>query len=164
MTGGGETCLHPDSSSETVDLKFYPKVERDKRRKAKWFSQIKGGFKIKYSSELQLEFLRLLHVKARQTFSYLCANSAAWYSAERGSHAHAIALLGDNEYEYKTGRLGPSVILNDGCSVQSSNSSTVFSLDTARLSRLPITDFKPVDFGKPGQQFGFKVGPVCFSS
>jgi collagen type V/XI/XXIV/XXVII alpha len=164
MTARGETCLYPNSNSNQVSLQFWRKDEKSSKQNSKWFSELDGGFKIEYASELQLEFLRLLHLRGSQSFSYLCASSVAWFSAARNSHAHALRLLGDNEYEHNTRKWSVENVPSDGCSGSNSNSSTVFDLRTDRLSRLPITDFKPADFGKPGQQFGFKVGPVCFSS
>ncbi len=51
------------------------------------------------------------------------------------------------------------------CSLQNrrSNSYTVFQLRSRKLNRLPIVDFKPKDYGKPWQQFGFEIGPICYS-
>jgi len=40
---------------------------------------------------------------------------------------------------------------------------TRFTIETVRLNRLPIVDFMPQDYGHYGQQFGFEMGPVCFS-
>ena len=40
---------------------------------------------------------------------------------------------------------------------------TEFTLTVHKMARLPIRDFMPRDYGQPGQEFGFEVGPICFS-
>lgn len=42
------------------------------------------------------------------------------------------------------------------------SSRTVLEVRTPRLEQLPLLDFHVMDFGEPGQRFGFEVGPVCF--
>lgn len=41
---------------------------------------------------------------------------------------------------------------------------TIFEISTKKVESLPIIDFIPTDYGQPDQQFGFEVGPVCFST
>lgn len=118
---------------------------------------------IKYVPDIHLEMLRQLHLVAQQKFTFFCENSVAWFDEKSNSHKSAIDLLGDNEYEIKTNKFTSENIISDGCRVRSSNSSTVFSMSTYHTSRLPIVDFKPRDYGARDQQFGFEVGPVCFS-
>ncbi|NXK01099.1 CO5A1 protein, partial [Corythaixoides concolor] len=48
---------------------------------------------------VQLTFLRLLSVSARQNFTYHCHRSAAWHSAASGDHRRALRFLGANEEE-----------------------------------------------------------------
>lgn len=42
------------------------------------------------------------------------------------------------------------------------SSRTVLEVSTPRLEQLPLLDVRVMDFGEPGQRFGFEVGPVCF--
>ena len=74
-------------------------------------------YQIQYIDDVQLSFLRMLHTKARQKFSYLCQNSAAWYDQISDSYASALTLMGDNEFEIETKKLAQKHILSDGCRV-----------------------------------------------
>ena len=40
---------------------------------------------------------------------------------------------------------------------------TVFKFDTKNLDVLPILDIAAHDIGDDNEQFGLKIGPVCFS-
>lgn len=39
---------------------------------------------------------------------------------------------------------------------------TVFEYRTQKTARLPIMDIATVDIGRPDQEFGIDIGPVCF--
>lgn len=40
---------------------------------------------------------------------------------------------------------------------------TVIEFRTLTAARLPVVDVAPMDIGKPDQEFGLDIGPVCFS-
>ena len=128
----------------------------------------------------------MLNTEAQQTFVYHCRSSTAWHDAS-GSDRKALSLLGDNDAEMNTDRLHDFEVV-DGCSVSPTHpqhalvfshflldvlmfaqahsdrpSTTQFTLTVRKLQRLPIRDFQPQDYGDRGQEFGFEVGPVCFS-
>ncbi|NXK49182.1 CO5A1 protein, partial [Chauna torquata] len=48
---------------------------------------------------VQLTFLRLLSVSARQNFTYHCHRSVAWHSTTTGDHQRALRFLAANEEE-----------------------------------------------------------------
>ena len=73
-------------------------------------------FQIKYVDEVQLGLLRLLSNKATQTFTYLCKNTAAFYSLEDQTYEHAIELRGENDHEFKTEKLNRKSV-TDNCQV-----------------------------------------------
>ena len=108
-----------------------------------------------------MRFLRMLSENARQNFTYTCINAVAWYDSRARNYHSALTFLGDNEDEFSSRKNKPNVPF-DGCKMRSTESKTVFELNTEKLSQLPIIDFKPADYGLPHQAFGFDVGPVCF--
>lgn len=66
---------------------------------------------------VQLTFLRLLSVSARQNFIYHCHRSVAWHSITSGDHQRALRFLAANEEElsYDTSPYIKAVM--DGCAV-----------------------------------------------
>ncbi len=74
-------------------------------------------FQISYVDEVQMHFLRLLHMHAEQKFTYFCVNSIGWYSTETNSHNQSINLLADNEYEYIGREFKQKDVPYDGCRV-----------------------------------------------
>lgn len=159
MTGQGETCVFPD-----IHARKMPNIPWRKEGKERWFSSLRGGFKITYETigRVQMTFLRLLSKQAYQNFTYTCINSAAWYNTQTYNYDSAIKLLGSNDEEFSTRSYRPTVV-TDGCKTRKSNGQTVFEIHTEKLHQLPVLDFLPVDYGLPFQAFGFDVGPVCFS-
>jgi len=153
----GETCVYPDIHTSKM-----PNIPWRKSGRG-WYSQLRGGFKITYDSvgPIQMRFLRLLSGTARQNFTYTCINSVVWYDALSRNYQKSITFLGDNEEEFSSVRNKPNVP-HDGCRMAPADSKTIFELQTARLSQLPVVDFLPADYGMPHQAFGFEVGPVCF--
>ncbi|KAI0219735.1 Collagen alpha-1(V) chain [Lamellibrachia satsuma] len=162
MTAGGDTCVHPDADSKQMPLKSWQRDSPMDENPDKWFSELPGGFKLHYVGAVQLAFLRLLSTRATQEFTYLCEDSTAWFDANTQSHDTAIRLLGDNDYAIKTQKFAASRV-QDGCQTGKGRGKTRFTVETLRLNRLPIVDFLPQDYGHAEQQFGFEMGPVCFS-
>lgn len=76
-------------------------------------------FQISYVDEVQMNFLRLLHNEAHQTFKYFCRNSVAWYNAETASYDSAVSLIGANGHDMPTERFSQKDVQLDGCSVSS---------------------------------------------
>ncbi len=152
-----------------------------------------------------MSFLRILHTRVHQKFTYFCKKSIGYFNEETNSLDQSVSLMGDNEFEFEGGKIKQDDVIFDGCRVSAdcaflkvtkaisffyrrfclvfplidhalsvsqcdlylqdrrSNSFTIFHIQTRKLHRLPIVDFRPVDYGEPWQQFGFEVGPVCFS-
>lgn len=158
MTSHGATCVYPESQSRMVIPQFWPK----RGSATPWFSDFAGGFRIRYVEEIQMSFLRLLSTKVSQKFTYYCSNSVAVYNQRDKNNDLAMKLMGDNEHEFRTDKL-PDAQIDDGCKDRTTNSYTIFSVNTRRVNRLPIIDFLPKDYGEAWQHFGFEVGPVCFS-
>lgn len=72
---------------------------------------------------MQLTFLRLLSVSARQNFTYHCQRSAAWHSPSSAGTAsryqHALHFLGANEEDLSHDSSPYIKALADGCAVSS---------------------------------------------
>uniref|UniRef100_A0A8C2GJ99 Collagen, type XI, alpha 2 n=1 Tax=Cyprinus carpio TaxID=7962 RepID=A0A8C2GJ99_CYPCA len=160
FTAGGETCLYPSKAMNT-----WPK-----EKPGSWFSQFAQGSKFSYvdlSGEpvgvVQLGFLRLLSVQARQNLTYHCQRSVAWADLTSGSrYQRALHFQGanDEELSYET---SPYIkALTDGCSYRKGLDRTVLEVNTPQVEQLPLLDIRISDFGEDNQKFGFEVGPVCF--
>uniref|UniRef100_A0A8C1MGD5 Collagen, type XI, alpha 2 n=1 Tax=Cyprinus carpio TaxID=7962 RepID=A0A8C1MGD5_CYPCA len=163
FTAGGETCLYPSKAVENTNT--WPK-----EKPGSWFSQFAQGSKFSYvdlSGEpvgvVQLGFLRLLSVQARQNLTYHCQRSVAWADLTSGSrYQRALHFQGanDEELSYET---SPYIkALTDGCSYRKGLDRTVLEVNTPQVEQLPLLDIRVSDFGEDNQKFGFEVGPVCF--
>uniref|UniRef100_A0A3P9LXI2 Collagen, type XI, alpha 2 n=1 Tax=Oryzias latipes TaxID=8090 RepID=A0A3P9LXI2_ORYLA len=161
----GETCLYPSKGIDSVKMSSW-----DTETPGSWYSQFVTGSKFSYvdaSGEpvgvVQLGFLRLLSVQARQNFTYHCHRSVAWADrSAKNNHKRALHFRGanDEELSYET---NPYIkALKDGCSYRKGFDRTILEINTPQLEHLPLLDIKVSDFGESNQQFGFEVGPVCF--
>ncbi|NWY69749.1 CO1A1 protein, partial [Erithacus rubecula] len=106
-------------------------------------------------SAVQLRFLRLHSRRAAQSLRYSCRaaperrpprpRTDILFLADSRDHSYAASLQGclpDNE---------------------SSISDTIFQFSTEELWLLPLRDLAVSHSGDASHQFGFTVGPVCFS-
>lgn len=161
----GETCLYPRKGIDTVKMSSWKK-----ETPGSWFSQFATGSKFSYMDSngepvgvVQLGFLRLLSVQARQNLTYHCHRSVAWADrSAKNNHKRALHFraANDEELSYETNPYIKALI--DGCSYRKGFDRTVLEINTPQLEHLPLLDIKVTDFGESNQQFGFEVGPVCF--
>jgi len=159
LTAGGETCIYPDYKSRMIIPQQWTKNSAEEP----WFSDFNVGFKIKYIDEIQMSFMRMLYSKVTQKFTYFCINSVGYEEQQSGTKDYALDFMGENEYEWEGPKMKSKAVPFDGCKNRQSNSYTVYQLTSKKLNRLPIVDFKPKDYGATWQQFGFEIGPVCYS-
>uniref|UniRef100_A0A8C1PMY9 Collagen, type XI, alpha 2 n=1 Tax=Cyprinus carpio TaxID=7962 RepID=A0A8C1PMY9_CYPCA len=165
FTAGGETCLYPSKAVENVKMNTWPE-----EKPGSWFSQFAKGSKFSYvdwSGEpvgiVQLGFLRLLSVQARQNLTYHCQRSVAWADLTAdGGYKRALHFQGanDEELSYETSPYIKALV--DGCSYRKGLDRTVLEVNTPQVEQLPLLDIRVSDFGEDNQKFGFEVGPVCF--
>uniref|UniRef100_A0A8C4FC74 Collagen, type XI, alpha 2 n=1 Tax=Dicentrarchus labrax TaxID=13489 RepID=A0A8C4FC74_DICLA len=165
FTNGVETCLYPSKSINTVKMSSW-----DKETPGSWYSQFATGSKFSYVDSngepvgvVQLGFLRLLSVQARQNLTYHCHRSVAWADrSAKNSYDRALHLKGANDegLSYETNPYIKALV--DGCSYRKGFDRTVLEINTPQVEHLPLLDIKVSDFGESNQQFGFEVGPVCF--
>ncbi|XP_065327673.1 collagen alpha-1(V) chain-like [Pelmatolapia mariae] len=99
----------------------------DKETPGSWYSQFSTGSKFSYVNSngepvgvVQLGFLRLLSIQARQNLTYHCHRSVAWADqSAKNNYKRALHFLGanDEELSYETNPYIKALI--DGCSVSS---------------------------------------------
>uniref|UniRef100_A0A8C2H3Q9 Collagen, type XI, alpha 2 n=1 Tax=Cyprinus carpio TaxID=7962 RepID=A0A8C2H3Q9_CYPCA len=136
FTAGGETCLYPSKAVENFSY-------------VDWSGEPVGI--------VQLGFLRLLSVQARQNLTYHCQRSVAWADLTAdGGYKRALHFQGanDEELSYETSPYIKALV--DGLD------RTVLEVNTPQVEQLPLLDIRVSDFGEDNQKFGFEVGPVCF--
>ncbi|NWX51389.1 CO5A3 protein, partial [Steatornis caripensis] len=107
------------------------------------------------ASPVQLRFLRLHSRFATQKVSYSCRPAP-----EQGQPQpeKEIRFLADSREQSYTASLQGCVLDNE-----SSITDTIFQFATEELSLLPLRDLAVFHNGDASHQFGFTVGPVCFS-
>ncbi|NXT59614.1 CO5A1 protein, partial [Pluvianellus socialis] len=165
FTAGGETCVFPSrdvqegrgvrSRRPRFSVGFPPPLTRLPQ-----FSYTDA--ESQPLGVVQLTFLRLLSVSARQNFTYHCHRAVAWHDAASGDHQRALRFLAANEEELSYDTSPYIKAATDGCAARKGSGRTVLEVRTPRLEQLPLLDLRVMDFGEPGQRFGFEVGPVCF--
>lgn len=108
----------------------------------------------------QLLFLRLEHSNVRQNMTYNCKNAHAHKDAS-GQERMFMKFLSDDEMEMSTE--DSMEVMSDGCSVKDGKwHETVFNVDTNDLERLPISNVAVKDVADGEEEFGLKIGAVCF--
>ncbi|KAG8538544.1 hypothetical protein GDO81_022459, partial [Engystomops pustulosus] len=164
FTAGGESCIYPSKDIEKVKMSTWNTEKRET-----WYSKFRSGRKFSYVDSdknpigvVQLTFLRLLSITARQNFTYHCHRSAAWHMASTDSYQKALHFMAANDEDLSFHTSPYIKALRDGCSMKKGTDKTVLEIHTPRVEQLPLTDAMFMDFGEPNQKFGFEVGPVCF--
>ncbi|NWX51956.1 CO5A1 protein, partial [Steatornis caripensis] len=163
FTAGGETCVFPSKDVQEVSEEWWGRqlgVRGVPEQPSGAFSYV--DVEGQPLGVVQLTFLRLLSVSARQNFTYRCHGSVAWRSAASGDHQRALRFLAANEEELSYDTSPYIKAVTDGCAPRKGSGQTVLEVSTPRPEQLPLLDLRVMDFGEPGQRFGFEVGPVCF--
>ncbi|NXN19178.1 CO1A1 protein, partial [Indicator maculatus] len=107
------------------------------------------------ASPVQLRFLRLHSTLATQRVSYSCRAAPGQGQPQLQKEIHFLA---DSLQQSYVASLQGCVLDTD-----SSLTDTVFQFSTQELSLLPLRDLAVLHNGDTSHQFGFTVGPVCFS-
>lgn len=165
FTAEGETCLQPHSSFQSVKISSW-----SKEKPGTWYSQFKKGSQFSYVDMdgnsihvVQLGFLKLLSATARQSFTYLCQNSAGWLDSASLSYRHALRFRGANGQELTQQNTHYIQPIHDGCQWRSGQDRSVLQVDSPQSDVLPLMDVAVMDFGNSKQKFGFSLGSVCFN-
>ena len=130
-----------------------------------WLSESRSAAHvINYKADTnQMSFMQLLSERAEQSITFHCRNTIA-YKGPRDGQKKALALMSWNDLEIKNKGKFQYEVVKDECSEKSSDwASSIFKVDTAKPTRLPVVDVKISDFGGSDQAFKIEVGEVCFS-
>ncbi|NXJ12766.1 CO1A1 protein, partial [Odontophorus gujanensis] len=106
-------------------------------------------------SAVQLRFLRLHSYRAAQKVSYSCHPAPHHHHPQPQKE---IRFLADSRVQSYVATLQGCLPDND-----SSITDTIFHFSTEELSLLPLRDLAVFHDGDASHQFGFTIGPVCFS-
>lgn len=135
-----ETCLTAETH-RVINATWY--TGKSKRI---FYSAMRGGGKFTYADKVQLLFLRLLSIHARQTVTFTCRNVEA--NLEFLSSSNVVL----RDYE----------VIENTCN-SGEWGRAVISYETALTDNLPFEDFSVGDLGAEDQEFGLEMGKVCFA-
>uniref|UniRef100_A0ACB8EZC5 Uncharacterized protein n=1 Tax=Sphaerodactylus townsendi TaxID=933632 RepID=A0ACB8EZC5_9SAUR len=154
FTAGGETCVSPVQNQVPIKAWLRAYTSEDTFQ---WISSLPGGFLLEYQglSTVQLRFLKLHSSLASQKVSYSCRPHHDGSGPQLEKEIKFLADSGEHSY----------VATLQGCMLdnESSITDTIFRFSAEDLSLLPLRDFAVFHNGDASHQFGFTVGPVCFS-
>ncbi|XP_060107100.1 collagen alpha-3(V) chain-like [Heteronotia binoei] len=154
FTARGETCISPVQNQVPIKawLKAYTSEDT-----FQWLSSLPGGFLLEYQglSTVQLRFLKLHSSLATQKVSYSCRPHP---DGSRPQLEKEIKFLADSREQSYMATLQGCMLDNE-----SSITDTIFRFSTEDLGLLPLRDLAVFHNGDASHQFGFTVGPVCFS-
>lgn len=105
-----------------------------------------------------MNFLRLLSEKAAQTFNVTCLGSQGCFDSTSNMVEKAIKLQGANDGLLSLMKDDPSIKITQA----QRDWKAVIRVETEDLNQMPIVDFAPGEF-LTSNEFGFEVGPICFS-
>ncbi|XP_064210552.1 collagen alpha-1(II) chain-like isoform X1 [Anguilla rostrata] len=158
FTAGGRTCLSP--SQPQVPIKAWMK-DSGTENSFHWLSTLDGGFQLPQfeypgASVVQLRFLRLSSRFVTQNVTYSCSSGH-----QQGQREREIKFLADTRRQSYLGAL-KDCVQSEGA-VPSGTRESVFQFESEDLDLLPLRDLAVFASGDLAQEFGFTVGPVCFS-
>jgi len=159
FTAGGETCVPP--FREKV-----PKKAWQKSAMASWnkFSDVKDGFKITYkASRIQFNFLRLLSTRVRQHVTVKCKRIVVWFHRVTKSYRYSWIFHGRKGFDFTATSKPKPKVIRDYCQRDDGRwRRTEFSFESERVDVLPLEDLSFFHRAVGNEQFGLKIGPVCY--
>ncbi|XP_063001043.1 collagen alpha-3(V) chain-like [Elgaria multicarinata webbii] len=154
FTAGGESCISPTQNQVPIKAWLRAYTSEDTFQ---WFSSLPGGFMLEYQSlsTVQLRFLKLHSTLATQKVSYSCRPHPEGRKLQLEKEIKFLADSRDQSY----------VTTLQGCTLDNESSvmDTIFHFSTEDLTLLPLRDLTVYHNGDTSHEFGFTVGPVCFS-
>jgi hypothetical protein len=153
-----QTCMYPEKP-KVIKQAYSSRFTNSHQ----WWSDMADGMPFSYDPPMadrvaradytsQVTFMRLLSSEARQTLTYHCKNSPADLKL-RGT--------GDSIFSQEDAEFN---IVHDNCANVGSNwGKAQIEVVTSKTAKMPIRDMATLHAGKPGQEFGFDLGPICFS-
>merc|ERR1711988_1413885 len=154
----GATCIHPKPSESPI----FNIISNEREL---WLGDHEdSSFDINYKADSnQIDHLQLMSTNAEQTIVFHCKNVVAFLNP-RNHPRNAIAFMAWNDMEIKHRGKSKYKVIKDVCKFKKNSwAQSVFSIETSKPTRLPITDVKVEDFGESNQEFKLELGQVCFS-
>ncbi|KAK2511087.1 hypothetical protein Q9966_016733 [Columba livia] len=153
FTAGGETCVFPSEDVQEVEV-----LALEKEHPQRWSSRFSYvDSESRPLGVVQLTFLRLLSVSARQNFTYGCQSRPG---AATGDPRRALRFLAANEEELGYHSSPYVKAVEDGCAAHSGQAA--LELNTPRPEQLPLRAVRLAAPAAPGQRLAFRPGPACF--
>jgi hypothetical protein len=161
-----ETCI-PTADNFNVEPKNYGNF----KDQYKWIvGDLSEGTEIPYNMDVpQMKMLQSLSSAARQTITYDCKNSHALKNAAGEQMAMPLMFKSDNEDMEKLSikvedrKLAYDIIHDDCNSKTWTWRNTTIEIKSKIPEQLPILDVATHDIGGYDEEFGLRVGNVCFS-
>ncbi|XP_071011182.1 collagen alpha-2(V) chain-like [Oncorhynchus clarkii lewisi] len=148
-----QTCLHPRDAQMT--MKAWLK-DSETNSSFQWLSKQEQGFQFYYpgANVVQMRFLRLQSCKAVQRIIYSC------HPGHRLGHTdREVKFLADTRRQSFLGALKDCMPGEEVDSLEPRES--VFEFEDLNL--LPVRDVAVFGGGNFTHEFGFTIGPICFS-
>ncbi|KAK5870531.1 hypothetical protein PBY51_003472 [Eleginops maclovinus] len=123
-----------------------------------WLSSVKDGFQFEYpggTDVVQMRFLRLKSRFCTQTVTYSCQRGTVQNHRER-----EVQFLSDTRRQSYLGALPECALLEP---LQSEVQESVLQFESEDLHLLPLRDLAVFGNKQVTTEFGFTVGPACFS-
>ncbi|TSV94898.1 Collagen alpha-1(XXVII) chain B [Bagarius yarrelli] len=164
FSSGGQTCLSPVRSQRKLIGIRVPQVPvkawlKDSQEDSfTWMSSTEQGFQFEYTEAgvVQIRFLRLNSKQVTQNITFSCGQESRPGPSER-----EIKFLADSRRQIFLGTLRDCVSVEKMDPTRSQMS--VFQFETEDLELLPIRDLALFGRSDLAEDFGFTVGPVCYS-
>ncbi|KAM7018581.1 collagen alpha-1(I) chain-like [Tautogolabrus adspersus] len=155
FTAEPKTCLSP--LQPQVPVKAWLK-DSGTNMSFHWLSRVEDGFQFEYpggADVVQMRFLRLNSRFSSQTITYSCQPGSRQSGGER-----EVKYLADTRRQSYLGALQDCVQSEQ---LDSGAQETVFLFESEDLQLLPLRDLAVFGNKDITQEFGFTVGPACFS-
>ncbi|XP_041855508.1 collagen alpha-1(II) chain-like [Melanotaenia boesemani] len=155
FTSEPKTCLSP--LQPQVPVKAWMK-DSGSNMSFHWLSTMKDGFQFEYpgdSDVVQMRFLRLNSRVCSQTITYSCQTGNRLSRRKR-----------EVMFQADTGRQSYVAALRDCVPLdepESESQESVFQFESEALELLPLRDLAVLGNKHVYHEFGFTVGPACFS-
>ncbi|KAG9354484.1 hypothetical protein JZ751_001194 [Albula glossodonta] len=153
FTAGGRTCIYPNQAE--VPMKSWLK-DSGTENSFHWLTT-HGGFQFEYpgATVVQLRFLKLNSRFASQNITYSCQSGH-----QLGQEEREVKFLADTRRQSYLGMLRDCEATGV---IHSAKRQSIFQFDSEDLDLLPLRDLAVFGSSNFTQEFGFTVGPVCFS-
>ncbi|XP_073243342.1 collagen alpha-1(II) chain-like [Porites lutea] len=159
FTAGGETCVPP--SRDTIPKRTW---QSSPEASSNRFSRLEEGFKINYTaSRIQFNFLRLLSTRVRQSVRVKCKRVVVWFHRVSRSYRYSWIFHGRKGFDFTPNSNPKPKVMRDYCQRDDGKwRRAEITFDSERVDVLPLEDLSFFHRAVGKEQFGVKIGPVCY--